>query len=132
MNRVIFVLGAIFLTNLAFGQVSLRETKNSRDFLYISGQFPIYSQTGQMADGDMETLTNLVIDNIQKELRKNDYKLKDLVKLIIYLTDIRDYDVIEAVFQKRLHFRFPPAWDVVAVPGLPGNARIEVSAIAWQ
>lgn len=82
-----------------------------------------------MIDGDIQTLTNQVIDNMQHLLKIKGSSLKQVIKTEVYLTDIRDYQAMDAAYAKR--FNFQSARDVSAVSDLPYNARIEISCIAY-
>jgi 2-iminobutanoate/2-iminopropanoate deaminase len=58
--------------------------------------------------------------------------MKDVEQTVVYLTDIRDYDQMDAVFAARFPYQFPPTRDVIVVADLPNNASIEISCIAHK
>jgi len=104
--------------------------KPSDGFIYISAQAPIDPVTGQMIEGDIQTLTDLVIDHLQYQLKQRSCKLKQVIKTEVYLKDIRDFEGMNAVYGSRFNFQHPPARDVIEVSNLLNNARIEISCIA--
>ena len=108
------------------------EAVNAGDVLYISAQLPLDPSTGQIVHGDMETLTNLVIDHIQHLLHLNGMKMNQVVKTQVYLQDIRNYQAMDNAYHSRFCFQYPPARDVVEVSNLLYNAPIEISCIAYR
>ena len=104
--------------------------KSYGGFVYISAQAPIDPITGEMVEGDIHALTDLVIDHLQQQLKLRGYKLKQVVKTEVYLKDIRDFEGMNAAYGARFNFQHPPARDVIEVPNLLNNARIEISCIA--
>ncbi|MBS0652347.1 MAG: hypothetical protein JSR39_02345 [Verrucomicrobia bacterium] len=134
MFRLCLLLSLFFATNAAFSKekAAYSLAVNAADFIFVSGQVPVDPSTGELIQGDIETLTNQVIDNLQHVLRLNGADLNQVVSTVVYLTDIRDYDAVNQVYQQRFNFQFPPARDVIAVSDLLYNARIEISCIAYK
>lgn len=134
MKRFMMMMGAFLLT----GQAHLMATSSysnavtAGDFLYVSGQFPIDPSTGQISTGDMQTLTNLALDQVQHWLRQKGLTMSQVIKTEVYLTDIRDYDAMDAAYAERFNFQYPPARDVIAVSSLLNNSRIEISCVAYK
>jgi len=134
MMRILFLLSVLFVCTSAFckARANYSSAINAGDFLYVSGQVPIDPATGKMMEGDIETLTNQAIDNIQHLLRLNGVDLKQVVSTVVYLKDIRDYDAMDQAYGSRFNFQYPPARDVVAAADLLYNARIEISCVAYK
>ncbi|MBS0605295.1 MAG: RidA family protein [Verrucomicrobia bacterium] len=134
MKRFKFLLAALLLTGSAVSvsASTYSEAVNAGDFLYISGQFPIDPSTGKIVEGDMGTLTNVVLDHIQHLLHVNGLTMKQVVKTEVYLTDVRDFNAMDSAYATRFNFPFPPARDVVVVSNLLNNATIEISCIAYK
>lgn len=132
MKRILFILSAVLFANHSFcAAADYSQAITAGNFLYVSAQFPIDPSTGKMMEGEMEELTHLTIDHMKHWLLVKGYKMKDVIKTEVYLTDIRDYDAMNAAYAKRFHFQFPPARDVIVVPQLPNNSRIQISCIAY-
>lgn len=134
MKRFIVLMGAFLLTGQAHlaATMSYSNAVNAGDILYISGQFPIDPSTGQISTGNMTILTNLALDQIQHWLHVNGLTMNQVVKTQVYLTDIRDYAMMDAAYAARFPFQFPPARDVIAVDSLLNNSRIVISCIAYK
>lgn len=108
------------------------EAITAGNFLYVSGQLPIDPTTGQLAQGDIPTLTNLVIDSIQHWLRVKGFTMKDVIKTEVYLRDMRNYAEMDSAYGARFNFQYPPARDVIEASDLLYNSPIEISCIAYK
>lgn len=133
MIRSVFFLFALIASISCFSTqtASYSAAVTAGDFVYVSAQLPVDPITGHLIDGDIQTLTNQVINNIQHLLKVKGSSLKQVIKTEVYLTDIRDYQAMDAAYAKWFNFQYPPARDVAAVSDLPYNARIEISCIAY-
>jgi enamine deaminase RidA (YjgF/YER057c/UK114 family) len=101
--------------------------------LYISGQMALDVERRLVGPGDVAAQTRQALDNVGRLLAAGGAGWADLVKLTIYLADIRDVDAVRAAraaHYERVGIR-PPATTTVAVTGLavPG-ALIEIEATA--
>jgi 2-iminobutanoate/2-iminopropanoate deaminase len=107
------------------------EAVTAGDFLYVSGQYPIDPTTGKLVVADMQTLTNLVLDNIQHQLHLKGYNMQQVIKTEVYLTDIRNYQAMDAAYSLRFDVKYPPARDVIQVSNLLYTSPIVISCIAY-
>ena len=98
--------------------------------LYVSGQIPLDPQTGAIVgDGDIAAQTERVLDNLAGVLRAAGMGFGDLVRCGIFLADLADFAVVNALYARRFAAD-PPARATVQVAGLPKNVLIEIDAIA--
>ncbi|MBS0652345.1 MAG: RidA family protein [Verrucomicrobia bacterium] len=134
MFRAVFFLCALIssLSGFCDQNATYSSAVTAGDFIYVSGQLPVDPSTGTLIEGDIQTLTNQVINNMEHLLKVKGVTLKQVIKTQVYLTDIRDYDAMNAAYGQRFNFQYPPARDVVAVSDLPFNARLEISCIAYK
>ncbi len=98
--------------------------------LYVSGQIPVDPSTGKMAD-DISLQAKQSLENLKAILEASGYSLSDVVKTTVFVTDINNFNAINAVYAEY----FPkeaPARSFVAVKDLPKGAGIEIEAIAWR
>lgn len=96
--------------------------------VYLSGQIPLVPATMTMVTGDFKTRTRRVFDNIQAIVEEAGGSFNQIVKLTIYLTDMKNFPSVNEVMTE--YFVEPyPARAVVAVSALPKEADIEVEAI---
>ena len=100
----------------------------SGDFLFISGQIPLYPETSEVVAGDIENQARQVFSNMDAILRAAGYSLSNIVKTTVFLIDLKDFQKMNAVYGEFLSHK--PARSTVEVSALPRNVRIEIEAIA--
>lgn len=100
-------------------------------FLYISGQIPIDPKTGILSASTIEAQTEQVLDNIEAILHAAGCHFEHVVKTEIYLKDMQDFAVVNALYARRFSHAVKPARQTMQVAKLPMDARIEISCIAY-
>jgi 2-iminobutanoate/2-iminopropanoate deaminase len=98
-------------------------------FLFLSGQVPIDPATGQLVRGTIEEEVARVLENLRGVLEAAGSGLERVVKTTVYLTDLADFEAMNAVYA-RYFGNNRPARSTVQVAALPRGARLEVEAIA--
>ncbi len=99
------------------------------DFLFISGQIAIDTETGEFINGEVETQAKIVLQNIDNILKEAGLTFNNVVKTTIYLKSIKDFPAVNAVYETFVTRPFP-ARSTVEVSSLPKGALIEIDAIA--
>ncbi len=97
--------------------------------VFLSGQIAIDPKTQQFIDGDIETQTKMVLDNLKSVIEASGSSLESVVKTTIYLTDINDFSKVNEIYASYFSSG-KPARSSVCVAALPKNAKIEIDAIA--
>lgn len=101
------------------------------DFVFISGQIALNPATGELDAVDLETEVKRVLSNLETILvQAAGGRWEDVVKCTIFLTDMADFAVVNALYAEKFH-TLPPARETVAVAGLPKGVRVEISAIVY-
>ena len=98
-------------------------------FLFISGQVPVNPSTGLLEGSDIRTQARQVLDNLTSILDSEDLPLTSIVKVTIFLTDIKEFSTVNEVYGSYFS-REPPARETVEVSALPLGSLLEISAIA--
>jgi 2-iminobutanoate/2-iminopropanoate deaminase len=99
------------------------------DRVYTSGQVAQDPATGKLIAGGVAAQTEQTLNNLAVILSAADKSLGDVVKVNVYLTDIRDFAEMNDVYAR--HFAPPyPARTTVAVAALPLGAQVEMETIA--
>lgn len=98
-------------------------------FLFLSGQIGLNSETGALAGPTIDAQVEQVLTNIQGLLSDAGLALRDVVKSTIYMTDLRHFDAVNAVYAQRFEEPFP-ARSTVGVSALPKGALVEIEVIA--
>ena len=102
---------------------------SANGFLFVSGQIPLDPATGQMVQGSIAAETRQVMENVRAILKAANLDLPNVVKTSIFLTDMRDFAVLNEEYGKYF-VKDPPARETVQVAGLPKGAHVELSVVA--
>lgn len=98
-------------------------------FLFCSGQIPLDPATMQMVEGDIETQTRRVLNNVQAVLENAGTGFSRVVKTTVFLQDLGEFSRMNAVYAE-FFTGTPPARSTVQVAALPRNAKIEIECVA--
>lgn len=98
-------------------------------FLFTAGQIGRDPATGKAVEGDIVAQTNRVFDNLEAVLKAGGCSLADVVKVTVYLTDLGDFEKMNAAYAKRFGDT-RPARSTVQVAKLPGGSPIEIDFVA--
>ena len=99
------------------------------NLLYISGQVGIDRATSKLINETFEAEVKQVMKNIDTQLKAHNLMMDDLVSIIIYLKDMKNYNAVNEVYQTYFKNRFPTR-TCIAVADLPANANVEITGIA--
>lgn len=97
--------------------------------LYISGQIPIHTETGNLVEGSIEAETHQVMKNLEAVLDAAGMSFSNLVKTTIFIKEMNDFGKINVVYGNYFLDKFP-ARETVEVSRLPKDVRVEISGIA--
>ena len=97
--------------------------------LYLSGQTPIDPATGALVEGGIEVQTRRVFANLESVLGAAGRSFADVVKVTVFLLDMRDFAAMNSVYESVFTSPYP-ARTTVAVAGLPLGARVEIELVA--
>jgi 2-iminobutanoate/2-iminopropanoate deaminase len=99
------------------------------DRIYTSGQVAQDPATGKLIAGDIAAQAEQIFHNLGAIMTAAGKSFADVVKVNVYLTDMKQFAAMNAVYAK--HFVEPyPARTTVAVLELPLGAAIEIEMIA--
>jgi len=98
-------------------------------FLFVSGQIPLDSITGQIVSGGIEVQTCQVLTNLQAILEKEGLSFTNVVKTTVFLKDMDDFTVMNKTYSKYFTDE-PPARACVQVAKLPRDVSVEIEVIA--
>ncbi|MBA3459215.1 MAG: RidA family protein [Deltaproteobacteria bacterium] len=112
-----------------YSQAVVVPVGEGRRMMFCSGQIPLDPATGVMVEGDVEVQTRQVLDNLNAVLAAAGGSFANVVKTTIFLADMGDFQVVNAVYAERFAAD-PPARATVQAAKLPRDARVEIDAIA--
>ena len=96
--------------------------------VFTSGQIPVDSATGKMAD-TVEEQAAQSLANLKAILAEAGLSMANVVKTVIFLADINDFAAVNAVYAKAFAEPFP-ARSCVQVAAIPKGAKLEIECIA--
>lgn len=102
---------------------------NFGQFIVLSGQIGLHPDTMELENSSFTTELRRVFSNIEAVLKAAELSINHVVKLTIYLTDIGNFSMVNAVMAE-LFSRPYPARAVVEVSNLPRGAAVEIETIA--
>ncbi len=97
-------------------------------FVFVAGQGPINPKTQKMELGDIQSETRLELTNISNILKAANSSLENVVKVSVFLVDLKDFDAMNEVYRKFFKDNFPARTTVQAV--LRTGRKIEIDCIA--
>ena len=98
--------------------------------LYISGQVAINPENNEVIKGSVEDATKLIMKNIQSILDEAGFNFKDVVRSKIYLTDMKNFSKVNAIYGSYFEKNYEPARTTIEVSGLPLGVDVEIDMIA--
>ncbi len=99
--------------------------------LYCSGQIPVDPITGDIPE-TAEAQTHLVLSNLRAVIEEAGAKLENVVKTTLFLTDLKLFASVNAIYGEYFDEKNAPARSTVQVAALPKGVLIEIDAIATR
>ena len=100
-------------------------------FLFSAGQIGLIPGTPDFAGEDVEAQATQVFRNLAAILEEADLTFGDVVKTTVYLADMGEFPLVNAIYEQ--YFTKPyPARSTVAAAGLPKGARVEIDVVAYR
>ncbi|MCL2010811.1 MAG: RidA family protein [Synergistaceae bacterium] len=122
----------IIVTDKAPGAIGpYSQAVQAGDFLFASGQIPLDPATGELITGSVEDQARRVLENVKGLLEAAGYTMENVVKALVFVTDINDFAAVNGVYA-RYFTDTPPARSFVAVRDLPKGAKLEIEVVAWK
>jgi len=101
----------------------------SGDLVYLSGQTPIDSKTGNLVEGDITAQTEQSFQNLFNVLNSAGLTSDDVIKVNVFLNDMGNFHAMNAVYAKQFSSPYP-ARTTIGVKELPLGAQVEIEMIA--
>jgi 2-iminobutanoate/2-iminopropanoate deaminase len=94
------------------------------------GNLVFVAGKGEHGPGDIKVHTDSVLKQIEAELTKNGSSMDKVLKVNVYLHDIKDYDGMNEVFRGRFGPNPPVRTTIACYGGIPGQSLVEIDCIA--
>jgi reactive intermediate/imine deaminase len=100
-------------------------------FVFVSGQLPIAPDGRRLTDAPFAEQAQQVLDNVAAALAAAGSSVGRLVQVRVYVSDIQDWPLFNALYAKWAG-EARPARAVVPVPALHYGFKIEIEAVALR
>jgi 2-iminobutanoate/2-iminopropanoate deaminase len=100
------------------------------DYVFVSGQIAADKRGTKVALGDIETETRAAMDLLGGVLAEFGLTCADLVKVGIFMTNLDEFDAMDAVYATYFPAGKVPARTCVEVRRILAGCRIEIDGIA--
>lgn len=94
----------------------------------LSAQLPIDPKTNRLVIGGVKEQAIQCFENIKSVVESINHTMDDVIRISIYITNIKDSTLVESVFSSYYSY-YMPAYTLVSVEALPQNALIQVEAL---
>ena len=101
------------------------------DFIYVSGTLGTKSGSMELIEGDTGAETAQALQNISLILKECGASLSDLVKVSVFMADIRTFSEMNEAYLEVMGFD-PPARITVGRAELARGAAVEIDAVAYK
>ncbi len=100
------------------------------NLLFISGQIALDPVDGTLYQGDIQTETEKVMQNLQAILEEAGADFNKVIKSTIFLMDMGQFGAVNEVYGRYFDESTAPARETVQVSGLPKGVQVEISMVA--
>lgn len=94
----------------------------------LSAQLPIDPKSGKIVAGGIKEQTEQCFKNIKAILESIDHVMNDVVRITVFVKNIKDFDTVDEVY-KTFFPTYVPTRTTVAVAALPLNALVQIEAL---
>lgn len=99
-------------------------------FLFITSQLSADLKTNKIIEGNIAEQTKKALENLKFLIESAGGKMEDIIKVSVYMKDIKDFDKMNDVYRKYFKEGQEPARVTVQAISPIKNIDIEIEAIA--
>jgi enamine deaminase RidA (YjgF/YER057c/UK114 family) len=96
----------------------------------VHGGFVFIAGKGEHGPGDITVHTKSVLDQLEAELKKAGSSMDKVLKVNVYLHNIKDFEGMNKVYRGRFGPNPPVRTTIAAYGGIPGQSLVEIDCIA--
>lgn len=101
------------------------------DFLFVTGQLAEDPITGEISRGDIAEQTKRVMENLKIVLEYAQTSFDKVVMARIFITDFRDYQIVNEIYASYFDESRRPSRTTVGVLGLAAQGNVEIDLIVY-
>ncbi|MEN9846431.1 MAG: hypothetical protein RIS36_1578 [Pseudomonadota bacterium] len=99
------------------------------NLVFLSGQVGLNPETSQLVGPGIQEQTEQVLNNLKTVLAGVGLSFKDVIKTVIFLTDLSHFQTVNKIYGDTLEGH-KPARSTIQVSALPLGAIVEIEMIA--
>jgi enamine deaminase RidA (YjgF/YER057c/UK114 family) len=96
------------------------------NLLFIAGK-----GAGVNFEGDIRAHTKRALDRLEEALKNSGSSMEKVLKVNVYLADLKDYQGMNEVYQGRFGVEPPARTTVSTAAGIPDGSRLEIDCVAY-
>ena len=96
----------------------------------VHGGLVFVAGKGEHGPGDITVHTTSVLNQLEAELKKAGSSMEKVLKVNVYLHDMRDFEGMNAVYRGRFGAKPPARSTIACYGGVPGQSLVEIDCIA--
>lgn len=146
-NRRKFLAAGAVAAAPAAAQAQAQAEKPTKKVIWPAGkkpQNPMFSQIATFGDlvfiaglgahfeGDIKAHTKHVLETLESRLKEAGSGMDKVLKVNVYLNDLKDYDGMNEVFRGKFGPEPPVRTTIAAAGGIPGKSLVEIDCIAHK
>ena len=112
----------------AVGPYSQAVAAPTGKMVFLSGQIGLVPETGLMVSDSFEAQVRQSFANMKAVIEAAGGRLENIVKLTLFLTDLKQFPVANSIMAELIPEPFP-ARSTVGISSLPKDAQFEIEAI---
>lgn len=126
MKKQIITVSGIHTPDTGFNHIV-----RAGDFLFLTSQLAADLNTGKILGGDINEQTRQALENVKRLLASCGATMDDVVKVVLYLRDVKDRHKVNQIYREYFTQGWEPAKVTVqALSPIEGiDIEIEVTAI---
>ena len=122
---------ASFVSNTLEHQPVFSWHREHAGTIYTSGHVAIDVDSGRVDRGDLRHEARVALSNLSRTLERAGSDLSKVLKVTVYLTDMREFGTFNRVYAEFFASEQVPARVCVEVSRLPYDLRVAIDAIAF-
>lgn len=100
------------------------------NFLFITSQLSVDLKTNTILPGDIKFQTKNALNNLKFLLESSSSSLSNVVKVVVYLSDIKDFNGMNEIYKEFFETGKEPARVAVQARSPINDIIVEIEAIA--
>jgi 2-iminobutanoate/2-iminopropanoate deaminase len=127
MKKKVMIIPGISKPNLPFNHVV-----KAGGFLFLTSQLSVNIKTGDIKNGTIVEQTQQSLENVKFLLSHCGATMDDIVKVVIYMRNLKDFDKVNQVYRKYFTQGNEPARVAVQAISPIDGVDIEIEVVAFN